>query len=312
MEYPLQPYRAAPNLTLSLQMHGATPRYGNFLGGESDMNQRRRVPGFPGQTRMTAGFAAFLIAAGFAASAFAEGGQTEVSKTTPSNPPPAQAAPAAPAQPAPAPVPPSTAAAKPSGSAAPSWQTNVAQPPAPESDQQVLAKVNSYFNKMASLQGSFIQTDPDTQQKQGKFYLARPGKIRFDYSPPSSLKVVSDGVYLVVLDKEQKTNDRYFLEQTPFRLLLAESVDLARDANVLSIEQGPDTIVLQLEDKKIDSPGKIRLFFNRADMTLKEWIVTDPQGLNTRVEVSGLEENGKIDPDLFALTRSSGFHLFGQ
>ncbi len=288
------------------------------------MNQRRRFRAMlrqtVGQTGTIAG-AAILALAALGTPAFAEGGQTEVAKTTPSNPPPAAPAPApAPAAPAQA-VPPQAAAvpAQPAPAGKPGsgaqWQTNLAQPPAPppnETDQQIIAKVNAYFNRMTSLQGLFIQTDPDTQQKQGRFYLARPGKIRFDYSPPSALKVVSDGVYLVVFDKEQKTNDRYFLEQTPFRLLLADSVDLARDANVISVEQGPDTFVVTVEDKKIDSPGRIRLFFNRADMALKEWIVTDPQGLNTRVEVSSLEENAKIDPDLFALARSSGFHLFGQ
>ena len=192
-----------------------------------------------------------------------------------------------------------------------SWQTNLAKPqgappaaaaPAEESDQEIVAKVNDYFNKLTDLQGSFVQTDPDNKLKRGKFYFQRPGKARFDYTSPSSLRVISDGRNLVIEDRDMNTSERYPLDVTPFKLLLSDTVDLAKDAHILGAEQGPDTIIITVEEKDSPGSGRIRLFFNKADMSLKEWIITDAQGLDTRIEISDLEQNKKVAENFFIIS----------
>ena len=271
---------------------------------------------------------ALLMAAALPRLGLAQGGETEVSKTTPSSPPPAVSAPApVPAPPAPATAVPAAparaAAAKPAspvGGSGGAWQAKTAQPPQPqaepaapvrpveESDQEVIGKVNDYFNKLANLEGTFVQTDPDNTQKQGRFYFARPGRLRFDYALPSRLKIISNGYYLAIEDYALNTSDKYPLEMTPFRLLLSETVDLSKDANILGIEQGPDTVVITVEDKKGDAAGRISLFFSKPDMSLKEWIITDAQGLNTRIEVGDLEQNKRVSAELFEFSKDIGFH----
>jgi outer membrane lipoprotein-sorting protein len=302
------------------------------------MDQGRKVTSFSRTgARLAGGALGLLMAAGSAGLAFAEGGQTEVAKTTPSNPPPVAIAPTptpppAAVAPAPAPTPqPAAAAAKPAnplgGGAASSWRANVAQPqtpparptaptPAPtaavapavaETDMQIVTRINAYFNGMTNISGLFVQTDPDNRQKSGRFYLERPGKVRFDYGVPSRLKIISDGQVLAIEDHELNTSERYPVDMTPFRLLLAEKVDLTADANILGVEQGPNDVVVTVEDKKSAGSGRIRLFFNKADMSLKEWIVSDAQGLDTRIEVSSLEQNKQLAPELFELSRDIGF-----
>jgi outer membrane lipoprotein-sorting protein len=249
-----------------------------------------------------------LILAGSGDIALAQGGQTEVAKTTPSSP-------VAPVRPpavtAPKPV-------SPAGGSGVPWQANVTQPPQPgaarvqtatlqDADLQVIAKINAYFNGMANLSGTFVQTGPDAKQKHGKFYLERPGKVRFDYGSPSRLKIISDGKYLAVEDHDLNTTDRYPIEMTPFRLLLSHTVDLIQDANILAIDQGPNDITILVEDKKGDSSGRIRLVFNKADMSLKEWIVTDAQGLDTRIQVANLEQNKQLAAELFEFSKTIGF-----
>ena len=73
-------------------------------------------------------------------------------------------------------------------------------------------------------------------------------------------------------------------------MILSDKVDLANDAHVLGVEQGPDMFILTVEEKDSNGSGRIRLFFNKADTSLKEWIITDAQGLDTRIEVSNLDE----------------------
>lgn len=274
--------------------------------GETDfMTSHRRAV-------LAGGFLAAFIGLGLVQPAMAQGGQTEVSKTAPSNPvtPQAQVPPQQPSQAQQQPSQP----VSPIGAGA-NWQANLsAQPAAPlqASDLEIVEKVNAWFNSLTDLQGTFTQTDPDNKQKRGKFYFERPGKVRFDYGAPSKLKIISDGKYLAIEDHDLQTSDRYPLEMTPFRLLLAEKVDLANDAKIISLEQGPDTIVLTVEDKKGDTAGRIRLFFNKADMRLKEWIITDAQGLDTRIEVANLEENKQVSANLFEFSKTIGFKTMNQ
>jgi outer membrane lipoprotein-sorting protein len=276
------------------------------------MVQERKVSRFFKNSRLLKRCAAgVLIGACYVPFAFAEGGETSISKTTPSNPPPAVVAPVAPA---PAPAAPAQKPVSPIGAGA-AWQAKPQQSaplpvPAPaaepavvlESDQEVVGKVNAYFNNLTDLQGAFIQTDPDSKQRQGKFYFQRPGKARFDYAPPSGLRIISDGRNLVIEDHDMNTSERYPLDVTPFKLLLSEKVDLANDAHVLGVEQGPDTFILTVEEKDANGSGRIRLFFNKADTTLKEWIITDAQGLDTRIEVSNLELNKKVAENYFMIS----------
>jgi outer membrane lipoprotein-sorting protein len=270
-----------------------------------------------------------LIIATWPELALAQGGETEVTKTTPSNPPPVVSAPVPvpPAAVAPthAPAVAAKAASPVGGSGGSGWGAKTAQPPqsppqpqpqmpapvlAPvqESNPEIIGKVNDYFNKLTNLEGTFVQTDPDNSQKQGRFYFARPGRLRFDYSPPSRLKIISNGYYLAIEDYALNTSDKYPLEMTPFRLLLSETVDLSKDANILGIEQGPDAVVLTVEDKKGDAAGRISLFFDKENMSLKQWIITDAQGLDTRIQVSDLEQNKRVSAELFEFSKDVGFH----
>jgi len=290
------------------------------------MDHGRKVSSFSSTgARFVRRFVGLLIIATLPQLALAQGGETEVAKTTPSNPPPVVSAPVpvlpAPVTPAPGPAVAAKAASPVGGSGGGAgWQAKTAQPPQPqaaapapvrpaqENDQDVIGKVNDFFNKLTNLEGTFVQTDPDNTQKQGRFYFARPGRLRFDYSPPSRLKIISDGYYLAIEDYALNTSDKYPLEMTPFRLLLSETVDLAKEANILGIEQGPDTVVMTVEDKKGDAAGRISLFFNKADMSLKQWIITDAQGLDTRIQVSDLEQNKRVSAELFEFSKEIGFH----
>ncbi|HKA99589.1 MAG TPA: outer membrane lipoprotein carrier protein LolA, partial [Methyloceanibacter sp.] len=51
-----------------------------------------------------------------------------------------------------------------------------------EEQTQALERINAYFNNITNLQGSFEQVDATNKQSSGRFYVQRPGKIRFDYA----------------------------------------------------------------------------------------------------------------------------------
>jgi outer membrane lipoprotein-sorting protein len=164
----------------------------------------------------------------------------------------------------------------------------------------LVQKVNGYFNQMGDMKGLFVQTSADNKRSRGKFYVKRPGRFRFDYGAPSKLVIVSDGQYLAIQDLDLKTDDRVALDNTPFRVLMRKDVDLLRDAHILQVQDIDDVIVVALEDRNTDNPGRIKLFLaKKPTLELKEWITTDPQGLDTRVELHEMNKADDLDPNLF-------------
>lgn len=166
----------------------------------------------------------------------------------------------------------------------------------------VIGEINAYFNSMINLRGVFVQTGADKVRMRGKFYVKRPGRLRFDYSLPSKLLIISDGQYLAIQDHDLKTDDRIALDSTPFRMLLRKDVDLVRDARILELQEADDLVILSLQDKSPDAPGKIRLFLTRKPaMELKEWVTTDAQGGDTRVELGDLVKTEDLEVGMFKI-----------
>jgi outer membrane lipoprotein-sorting protein len=165
---------------------------------------------------------------------------------------------------------------------------------------ELIQKVSNYFNNMGDVKGTFIQINADGKRMRGKYYFKRPGRFRFEYGSPSRQVIVSDGKYMAVQDHDLKTDDRYGLDQTPFRVLLRKDVDLLKDAKILEVDEIEDKIVLALQDKSPDTVGRIKLFLQRKQPhDLKEWITTDAQGLDTRVELTELQKVDDLDANLF-------------
>jgi outer membrane lipoprotein-sorting protein len=165
---------------------------------------------------------------------------------------------------------------------------------------ELIQKVAAYFNQMTEIKGVFVQTSADNKRIRGKFYVKQPGRFRFDYNPPSRLVILSDGQYMAIQDFDMKTDDRVELDRTPFRVLLRRDVDLLRDAHVLEVKEVDDVIVLALQDRNPDNPGRIKLVLTKKpNLELKEWITTDSQGLDTRVELVEVSKTESLDPSLF-------------
>jgi outer membrane lipoprotein-sorting protein len=188
------------------------------------------------------------------------------------------------------------------------WEAAVEAAPGPTpliGDQQAKAvqRINAYFNSITNLQGSFDQVDSTNKHATGRFYVQRPGKIRFDYAPPSALRIVADGAFLAIEDSDLKTVEKYPIKSTPFRLLLADAVDLGRDARIVGVESQEGTLAISLEDKGDDASGSIKLVFdNGPDLQLKQWQITDAQGLTTQVTVNDVVSGRKVAADFFTST----------
>jgi outer membrane lipoprotein-sorting protein len=172
--------------------------------------------------------------------------------------------------------------------------------PVAETPQVLTERINRALNGMGTLVSDFTQTSADGRKRSGKLYVLRPGKLRFDYNPPSQLEVVSDGSSVAVIDKRVPQQDIYGINQTPLKFLVSERIDIARDTKVLTVMREKDEVILDIEDRNtVAGTSKIRIHFHGETFQLRRWTVTDPQGIPTTVQLSNLNLQQRPDRGLF-------------
>ena len=166
----------------------------------------------------------------------------------------------------------------------------------------LIDRVNMYLMSVQTMIGDFVQVGPDGRRSEGKIYLQKPGRIRFEYNPPSPIELVADGNSVVVRDRKLDTQDLYPLSQTPLRFLLADRIDLMRETNVVSVSADDTFLSLLIEEKQtLGGTHKVLLMFSAKDTQLKQWTVTDPQGYDTTVALYNLDLGKKLDPAMFVI-----------
>jgi outer membrane lipoprotein-sorting protein len=163
-------------------------------------------------------------------------------------------------------------------------------------------KVSAYLSSVQQLTGTFVQVGPDGGRTRGEFYIQKPGKVRFEYEPPSRIEIVADGQSVIVRDRKLATQDLYPLSQTPLRFLLSDRIDLLKDTNVVSVKADDVFVTVTIEEKQaLIGTSRLMMMVGAKDNQLKQWTVTDPQGYDTTVAVSNLDTSKRPDPGLFKI-----------
>ena len=168
-----------------------------------------------------------------------------------------------------------------------------------------LARVDAAMNSTASFSGRFAQYAADGSFAQGQVYINRPGKLRFEYDAPNPLLIVSDGVTLTQQDKALETIDRVPLSATPLNYFLKENINLANDTEVIALQKTYNEWRVTARDGSGELDGAITMVFDAQNLALKEWIIADSFGGETRVLLSDLRYNERINPRLFVLRDES-------
>jgi outer membrane lipoprotein-sorting protein len=170
----------------------------------------------------------------------------------------------------------------------------------------LLDKISGYLSGVQTMVGSFVQIGPDGRRVDGTFSIQKPGKVRFQYNPPSPIDIIADGSAVVVRDRSLETADYYPLSQTPLRYLLADRIDLLRDTDVISVSADDTFVTVVIEETQVMvGTNRLMIMFDAKNLQLKQWTVTDPQGLDTTVAVYNLDSAKKPDPNLFVINVQS-------
>src|SRR5580692_11584906 len=135
-----------------------------------------------------------------------------------------------------------------------------------------LDRISLYLSSVQTMVGNFVQVGPDGGKTQGTFYIQKPGKVRFEYNPPTPID------------------------------LIADRIDVLRDTDVISVTSDDTFVTVVIEEKQlVVGTSRLMIMFDAKDLALKQWTVTDPQGLDTTVAVFNLDATKKPDPNLFVI-----------
>ena len=178
---------------------------------------------------------------------------------------------------------------------------NASAAPLKPQDLADLAKVSTYLNAITSLKSSFVQVGPNGELDQGVIYARKPGRLRFEYAPPSPYLIVSDGVTIAVANNKLRTVDRYPLVDNPLNIILKENIDLTRDPRITAVERQAGALRVTATEKSGPLKGQVTLIFRYPSIEIAQWIITDAQGLQTMIALKGPQTEVQLSPELFVL-----------
>ena len=160
--------------------------------------------------------------------------------------------------------------------------------------------IENYLNNIKTLSASFVQTASNGNTTEGKIYISKPNKIRMEYEDPVNVDIIGDGHFVVYNDKELEQVTHIDYDDIPATLILANDIKInGKDIKLIDFykDSGTTEAVLEYQIKGESHP--ITLVFNNAPFALKQWRLTDPQGIEITVSLYNIHEDESLSESLF-------------
>tara|TARA_B100000686_G_scaffold300582_1_gene335213 strand:- start:174 stop:758 length:585 start_codon:yes stop_codon:yes gene_type:complete len=171
-------------------------------------------------------------------------------------------------------------------------------------DEKLLNQLENYLNKFNNISSQFIQSSSDGTENSGKILISKPGKLRIEYKKENKFLIIADGKWLHYFDTELNEIQSIIIEKSPAWILLKKNINLKKDFNIKKLEKKSGKITLTLINKDFENIDKIELIFSANPISLKKWIVTDYQEVETTIALLNIKNKKKFDPKTFKLIKN--------
>ena len=178
--------------------------------------------------------------------------------------------------------------------------------------------LEKFLSKTQTLEANFQQTlrtreGEVLQQTEGKFYLNRPGKFRWDYKTPYEQVIVSDGerIWIYDVDLEQVTVQKQSagLPSSPMALL-QDSTKLHQSFSVSPLDEHDGVYRLKLESKSLDSDFT-EIIVGVDVKGLRFMQLHDQFEQVTDIVFSEITTNANLAKEIFEFKAPEGVDVFG-
>ena len=164
-------------------------------------------------------------------------------------------------------------------------------------DADDLRRITSYLNGISTMTARFRQSSAGGIVT-GSLWMARPGRMRFEYDPPSPILLIADRFYVYYVDKQLAQMSKVGLKSTPAWFLLRDPITFD-DLLIKRFERGANTLTMTLVDPKEPDNGSLTIMFNSQPLALREWTIVDQQRKTTTVSIFNIQFGVALDPGLF-------------
>src|SRR4029077_18054645 len=172
--------------------------------------------------------------------------------------------------------------------------TAVAMTPQDAAD---LRRISAYLNGIQTMTARFRQHSSGGGAG-GSLWLARPGRMRFEYDPPSPILLIADRFYVYYVDKQLVEMSKVGLKSTPAWFLLREPITFD-DLVVTRLERGANSLGITVVDPGEPDNGSLTMLFTSQPPALRQWTIVDQQRKSTTVSISDVQFGVVLDPELF-------------
>lgn len=183
--------------------------------------------------------------------------------------------------------------------------SSAAANPSPHTAQgrkEILDTLSLYLARQRLVSGRFVQTNPNGEILAGRFFLARPGRMRFAYTVPRDMLIVADGERVHIRLNKNLPPEAYPLELSPLALFLRYDMDFHASRAVVGLEETRGQMAVRLRDPAQALPGELVMQFAWPQVALLGWIVRDTEGKEIAIRLQELRQEVTLDSRLFQLT----------
>lgn len=180
-------------------------------------------------------------------------------------------------------------------------ETQVAFLPAAElvKHQTTVDRVTAYLGGLSTIVADFMQIAPDGSLSSGKFYLKRPGKMRWQYNPPTPILMVANGTEFVYYDYDLEQVSYIPLDSALIGFLAQETVRFDDKVGITTIEEKEGAIRIGLAQRDKPDEGSLLLEFSDKPLLIRNMVVTDAANQTTTVSLANAKFGLALDKQLF-------------
>lgn len=176
-----------------------------------------------------------------------------------------------------------------------------------EKYQQDLTQALDYLNSASTMTANFVQTSPMGDVSNGKFFLKRPGKLRWEYEPPMPRVVVVNGKNITYYDIDLEQISYASTDNSLADFLARKNISFSGDVEIVDVKKDKD-LVIKITQKKRADEGSLVLVFNNSPFYLKGLKVVDSANQSTDINFNAVRVNVPLDNNVFIVRKKESLY----
>ena len=165
--------------------------------------------------------------------------------------------------------------------------------------QKTIDRVTKYLSGLSTIVADFTQVAPDATLTSGKFFLKRPGRMRWQYNPPTPVLMIANGSEFVYYDYELEQVTYVPLDSALVGFLAQKTIAFDDKVGIIHFEEENGAIRISMAQRDKPTEGQLMLEFSDKPLFIRNMVVTDASNQRTTVALSNAKFGVALDKRLF-------------